>query len=103
MLNTNNVLGNVLLYCSLMVKYSDGTHHTTKVNLLKKVLGILTTALHTDHEARKPDFNGMPFHRILILMFNELTASDPVLEPIMWNILESFGWVFKLKKLGEIR
>uniref|UniRef100_A0A915DXJ9 CCR4-NOT transcription complex subunit 1 n=1 Tax=Ditylenchus dipsaci TaxID=166011 RepID=A0A915DXJ9_9BILA len=80
----------VKLTC-LMVKYSDGVHHSTKVNLLKKVLGILSSALHADHEARKADFNGMPFHRILILMFNELTSPDPVLDPISWHILEAFG------------
>lgn len=82
----------ILYEFSLMVKYSDGAHHSTKVNLLKKVLGIITTALHADHEARKADFNGMPFHRILIIMFNELTAPDPILEPITWNILEAFGY-----------
>uniref|UniRef100_A0A914HCW9 CCR4-NOT transcription complex subunit 1 n=1 Tax=Globodera rostochiensis TaxID=31243 RepID=A0A914HCW9_GLORO len=75
----------------LMVKYSDGQHHSTKVNLLKKVLTILTNALNKDHEQRKFDFNGLPFHRILIIMFNELTAPDPVLDSIQWNILESFG------------
>uniref|UniRef100_A0A183BRX3 CCR4-NOT transcription complex subunit 1 n=1 Tax=Globodera pallida TaxID=36090 RepID=A0A183BRX3_GLOPA len=75
----------------LMVKYSDGQHHSTKVNLLKKVLTILTNALNKDHEQRKFDFNGLPFHRILISMFNELTAPDPVLDSVQWNILESFG------------
>jgi CCR4-NOT transcription complex subunit 1 len=80
-----------------MVKYSDGQHHSTKVNLLKKVLNILSTALIKDHEVRKLDFNGMPFHRILIIMFNELTAPDPVLDPIQWNILEAFGQEFKLE------
>jgi hypothetical protein len=75
-----------------MVKYSNGEHHSTKVNLLKKVLNILSTALAKDHEQRKMDFNGMPFHRILIIMFNELTApGDPVLDSIQWNILEAFG------------
>lgn len=76
-----------------MVKYSDGQHHSTstKVNLLKKVLTILTNALSKDHEQRKFEFNGLPFHRILIIMFNELTAPDPVLDAIQWNILESFG------------
>lgn len=75
----------------LMVKYSDGQHHSTKVNLLKKVLNILSTALQKDQEQRKYEFNGMPFHRILIIMFNELTAPDPVLDPIQWHILEAFG------------
>jgi len=81
-----------------MVKYSDGSqsgsNQSTKVNLLKKVLGILTTALHEDHERRKVEFNGMPFHRILIIMFTELTTPDPVLDPISWDIMESFGCVF---------
>lgn len=75
-----------------MVKYSDGQHHSTKVNLLKKVLNILSSAVHKDHEQRKFEFNGMPFHRILIIMFNELTAPDPVLDPIQWHILEAFGY-----------
>lgn len=35
----------------------------------------------------------MPYHRILIIMFNELTAPDPILDPIAWNILEAFGSV----------
>lgn len=78
---------------SLMIKYSDGAQHATKINLLKKILAILTQALHTDHETRQSDFNGMPFQRILISMFNELTLPDPVLEPISWNILECFGYV----------
>lgn len=76
-----------------MVKHSEGnSQQSSKVNLLKKVLGTLTSALHADHENKKQDFNGMPFHRILITMFNELTVTDPVLEPISWNILESFGY-----------
>ncbi|KAL3112675.1 hypothetical protein niasHT_013711 [Heterodera trifolii] len=80
----------------LMVKYSDGQHHSTKVNLLKKILAILTTALNNDHEQQKFAFNGLPFHRILVIMFNELTSSDPVLDSIQLNILESFGQVLFL-------
>lgn len=34
----------------------------------------------------------MPYHRILIMMFNELTVKDSVLDPIAWNILETFGY-----------
>lgn len=74
-----------------MIRYSDGSQHATKINLLKKVLAILTQALHNDHESRQAEFNGMPFQRILITMFSDLTAADPILEPISWNILECFG------------
>ena len=34
-----------------MVKHSDGSQTQMKINLLKKVLNILTSVLHTDHEA----------------------------------------------------
>ena len=74
-----------------MVKYSDGTRHTTKMNLLKKVL--ITSALQKDYETRGTEFNGMPFHRILIIMFNEPTVAYSVLEPMLWNIFETFGLV----------
>ena len=33
-----------------MVKYSDGSQHQTKINLLKKVLNIVTSVLLNDHE-----------------------------------------------------
>lgn len=88
-----------------MVKHSDGAQYQTKINLLKKVLNTVTTVLCVEHEVslflsredlffqqvRRNDFHAMPYHRILIIMFNELTAPDPNLEPIAWNILEAFG------------
>lgn len=38
----------------------------------------------------------MPYHRILISLFNEITGPDPLklLEPIAWSILEAFGQTF---------
>ncbi|VDM37677.1 unnamed protein product [Toxocara canis] len=80
----------VKLTC-LMVKHSDGGQYQTKINLLKKVLNIVTNVLHMDHEVRGIEFHAMPYHRILIIMFNELTVPDPVLDAIAWNILEAFG------------
>lgn len=41
-----------------MVKHSDGTQHQTKINLLKKVLNIVTSVLHTDHEVMVYGTNG---------------------------------------------
>uniref|UniRef100_A0A914CS85 CCR4-NOT transcription complex subunit 1 n=1 Tax=Acrobeloides nanus TaxID=290746 RepID=A0A914CS85_9BILA len=76
----------------LMVRYSDGPQHSTRINLLKKVLNIVTQALHHSHENRKGEFDGMPFMRIILNLFSNLArVNDPILDPISWNILESFG------------
>ncbi|KAK0420410.1 hypothetical protein QR680_014668 [Steinernema hermaphroditum] len=81
----------VKLTC-LMIKFSDGNQYHTKINLLKKVLSIITTVAQYDHDHRhKQDFQSMPYHRMLISMFNDLTVADPLLEPMAWNILEAFG------------
>lgn len=55
-------------------------------------MNIVTNVLHQDHEVRRHEFHAMPYHRILIMMFNELTVKDSVLDPIAWNILETFGY-----------
>lgn len=75
-----------------MVRYNDTSHHSTKVNLLKKFLGVLTATLRKDHDSMKIDFNGLPYYRVLFFMFNELTTPDSMLVPIMLNIIESFGY-----------
>ncbi|CAJ0580727.1 unnamed protein product, partial [Mesorhabditis spiculigera] len=80
----------VKLTC-LMVKYSDGNQTHTKINLFKKVLNLLTNVLMSDHETRRQEFNPMPYHRILISLFNELSHADPALENIGWPIMEAFG------------
>ncbi|VDP05666.1 unnamed protein product, partial [Heligmosomoides polygyrus] len=73
---------------ALMIKYSDGG----SIALLKKVLHIITSVLHVDHEVRRAEFNAMPYHRILITLFIELTTPDGSnLEPIAWSIIEAFG------------
>ncbi|XGW14420.1 hypothetical protein V3C99_000603 [Haemonchus contortus] len=81
---------------ALMIKYSDGgsasPSGTSKIALLKKVLHIITSVLHVDHEVRRAEFNAMPYHRILITLFIELTTPDGSnLEPIAWSIIEAFG------------
>uniref|UniRef100_A0A1I7SU78 Ubiquitinyl hydrolase 1 n=2 Tax=Bursaphelenchus xylophilus TaxID=6326 RepID=A0A1I7SU78_BURXY len=79
----------VRLTC-LMIKYSADGNHSTKLNLLKRVLAIITQAVMSDHDHKQTDFNGMPFMRIIIQMFNELTTEDPALDPISWDIVECF-------------
>uniref|UniRef100_A0A1I7U3B8 CNOT1_HEAT domain-containing protein n=1 Tax=Caenorhabditis tropicalis TaxID=1561998 RepID=A0A1I7U3B8_9PELO len=81
---------------ALMIRHSDNGQSQNKINLLKKLLNIIVGVLHMDHEIRKQDFNAMPYHRILISLFNEITGPDPLklLEPIAWSILEAFGQTF---------
>jgi hypothetical protein len=79
----------VKLSC-LMVKHSDNQNNTIKLNLLKQILSILTQALISDHDLRREDFNGLPFLRIFISMFTELTAVDPELDQIATDILKLF-------------
>ncbi|KAI6176648.1 hypothetical protein M3Y97_00821300 [Aphelenchoides bicaudatus] len=77
--------------CRLMVKHSDDQNHLVKLNLLKKILNIMTQALITDHEQHREDFNGLPFMRIFLNLFDGLTGEDPALDPIAAEILECFG------------
>ncbi|CAI5444884.1 unnamed protein product [Caenorhabditis angaria] len=81
---------------ALMIRHSDNGQSQNKINLLKKLLNIVVGVLHMDHEVRRNDFNAMPYHRILISLFNEITGPDPqrLLDPIAWSILEAFGQTF---------
>jgi hypothetical protein len=75
-----------------MVKHSDKHNHSVKLNLLKKILSILTQALITDHDNNRENFNGLPFLRIFISLFTGLTAEDATLNPIAQEILECFRY-----------
>lgn len=76
---------------ALLVKLSgDAANPTTKVNLLNKVLGIVAGVLLRDHEARGLDFQQLPYHRMFIMLFLELSAPEPVLEAISFHVLMAF-------------
>uniref|UniRef100_A0A158R661 CCR4-NOT transcription complex subunit 1 n=1 Tax=Syphacia muris TaxID=451379 RepID=A0A158R661_9BILA len=69
----------VKLTC-LMIKHSDGGQYQTKINLLKKILNLVTHVLHQDHEIKGRDFHAMPYHRILIII-QALFILQPRREP----------------------
>ncbi|GFQ94535.1 CCR4-NOT transcription complex subunit 1 [Trichonephila clavata] len=76
---------------ALLVKHSGDNNNTvTKVNLLNKVLGIVTGVLLQDQELRGVDFQQLPYHRIFIMLFLELSAPESVLEAISPQILTAF-------------
>ncbi|KAF8774617.1 CCR4-NOT transcription complex subunit 1 like protein [Argiope bruennichi] len=76
---------------ALLVKHSGDNNNTvTKVNLLNKVLGIVTGVLLQDQELRGVEFQQLPYHRIFIMLFLELSAPEAVLEAINPQILTAF-------------
>ena len=76
---------------ALLVKHSGDSNNTiTKINLLNKVLGIVTGVLLQDHEVRGTDFQQLPYHRIFIMLFMELNSPEPILEAINFSVLTAF-------------
>ncbi|XP_043234309.1 CCR4-NOT transcription complex subunit 1-like isoform X1 [Amphibalanus amphitrite] len=76
---------------ALLVKHSgESPNAVSKINLLNKVLGIVTGVLLQDHEIRKTEFQQLPYHRIFIMLLLELNAPDPVLEAINFQVLTAF-------------
>ena len=66
---------------------------TTKVNLLNKVLGIICGTLSQEHDIRSDWFHPMPFQRILIMLFVELSSLEEAaaLQDIGFNIMAAFA------------
>ncbi|KAG0416949.1 hypothetical protein HPB47_006047 [Ixodes persulcatus] len=96
-----NSLDAYMRLIALLVKLSgDASNPTTKVNLLNKastlitplavVLGIVAGVLLQDHESRGVEFQQLPYHRIFMMLFLELSAPEPVLEAIGFHVLMAF-------------
>lgn len=76
---------------ALLVKHSgDSANTVTKINLLNKVLSIVTSVLLNDHEMRHTEFQQLPYHRIFIMLLLELNAPENVLEIINFQVLNAF-------------
>ncbi|VVC34988.1 Hypothetical protein CINCED_3A007099 [Cinara cedri] len=87
----------------LLIKHSGDTNAlTTKTNLLNKVLGIIVGVLLQDHDIQTTDFHQLPYHRILITLFLDLNAPDPVLESINYSILTVFCHTFHLLRPRKV-
>lgn len=55
-----------------------------------QVLGIVAGVLLQDHESRGVEFQQLPYHRIFMMLFLELSAPEPVLEAIGFHVLMAF-------------
>lgn len=75
----------------------------SKLYLFKKISTHFVEVMreyHDSTEKRKEcvrrNFNPLPFQRIFIMMFNELTAENATLKPVAWGIIETFGQMLVL-------
>uniref|UniRef100_A0A7E4W0G9 CNOT1_HEAT domain-containing protein n=1 Tax=Panagrellus redivivus TaxID=6233 RepID=A0A7E4W0G9_PANRE len=75
-------------FVCVLIKNAEHIGGTDKTTLLQKALDVITQALVHDHENREADFNGLPFHRIFLVMFMDLCNTEASEK---WTILESFG------------
>jgi len=76
---------------ALLIKHSgDDASTVTKVNLLNKVLGLICGTVLHDIEKSGNDFFQLPYHRIIIMLFLEVTAPEAVLEAINVPVMMAF-------------
>lgn len=77
---------------SLLIRHIGDTTSTQsqtqpKINLLNKFLGIVAGLLIQDHDIQKQEFQQLPFHRIFIMLFQDLNQSDAVFDTIAMQVM----------------
>jgi CCR4-NOT transcription complex subunit 1 len=77
----------VRLVALLIRHIGDSATIQPKMNLLNKFLGIVAGLLIQDHEMQKNDFQQLPFHRLFIMLFQDLNQSDPVFDLIGMQVI----------------
>ncbi|XP_061382387.1 CCR4-NOT transcription complex subunit 1 isoform X1 [Danaus plexippus] len=76
---------------SLLIKNTaDGGNPTPKLNLLNKILGIIAGCLLQDHEEHGSNFQQLPYHRLLLILFLDMNMAEPVLESMNYQVLTAF-------------
>ncbi|XP_046976723.1 CCR4-NOT transcription complex subunit 1 isoform X2 [Vanessa cardui] len=76
---------------SLLIKNTaDGGNPTPKLNLLNKILGIIAGCLLQDHEEHGANFQQLPYHRLLLILFLDMNMAEPVLESMNYQVLTAF-------------
>jgi CCR4-NOT transcription complex subunit 1 len=99
----------------MLVKHSGSStaESSAKLNLLNKVLNIIAKVALQDQETRGENFQHLPYYRIFIILFMELTlgpnnlglslnnmnaASDPLYESIQFQVLSAFCATLRILK-----
>lgn len=74
----------------VLVKQCGSGSMPTKITLLNKVLRVLCGLVLKEEAERGAAFHQLPFHRMLILLFLDLTATDELLKPVQPQIIAAF-------------
>ncbi|XP_039763279.1 CCR4-NOT transcription complex subunit 1 isoform X3 [Pararge aegeria] len=76
---------------SLLIKNTADTGNPTpKLNLLNKILGIIAGCLLQDQEEHGANFQQLPYHRLLLILFLDMNMAEPVLESMNYQVLTAF-------------
>ncbi|XP_030040329.1 CCR4-NOT transcription complex subunit 1 isoform X2 [Manduca sexta] len=86
---------------SLLIKNTaDSGNPTPKLNLLNKILGIIAGCLLQDHEEHGVNFQQLPYHRLLLILFLDMNMAEPVLESMNYQILTAFCHTLRIIRPG---
>ncbi|VVC86298.1 unnamed protein product [Leptidea sinapis] len=77
----------IKLVSMLIKNTAEAGNPTPKLNLLNKILGIIVGCLLQDHEEQGRNFQQLPYHRLLLILFLDMNTAEPVLENMNYQ-----GW-----------
>lgn len=84
---------------SLLIKNTaDSGNPTPKLNLLNKILGIIVGWLLQDHDDQGTNFQQLPYHRLLLILFLDMNMAEPVLESMNYQVLTAFCHTLRIIK-----
>ncbi|XP_068619927.1 CCR4-NOT transcription complex subunit 1 isoform X4 [Battus philenor] len=86
----------IKLVSYLIKNTADGGNPTPKLNLLNKILGIIAGCLLQDHDEPGNNFQQLPYHRLLLILFLDMNMAEPVLESINYQVLTAFCHTFRI-------
>lgn len=53
-----------------------------------QILGIVAGCLLQDHEEHSTNFQQLPYHRVLLILFLDMNMAEPVLESMNFQVCE---------------
>jgi CCR4-NOT transcription complex subunit 1 len=84
----------------LLVKYADGAQSMTRVNLVSKVLSVVTRSLVREYESKKFKFDQRPFYRLFVQWLEGFNAAE--FEAINFQVLTVFSNTFHSLQPGRL-
>lgn len=63
----------------------------TSLYRLFQILGIIAGCLLQDHEEHGSNFQQLPYHRLLLILFLDMNMAEPVLESMNYQVIVSIS------------